>query len=111
MDPVGPRLLHQAQKGGNGQPRLDISAKGFSVYITESTPMPLLAVVLGVIREGDGWLLLFASAGNHIAVSTPFLLSHNYHAFLLPKRHSIANDLLHATVPQAGGIFLFIDLS
>ena len=51
--PVQPRLLQQEQKGSNVQAGLDISTKGFSVHVTESTPMPLLAAVLGVIRDAE----------------------------------------------------------
>ena len=52
--PVQPRLLQQQeQKGSNVQAGLDISAKGFSVHVTESTPMPLLAAVLEVIRDAE----------------------------------------------------------
>lgn len=43
MIPVQLELLQQQeQKGGNAQAGLDISAKGFSVHVTESTPMSLL---------------------------------------------------------------------
>ena len=52
--PVQPELLQQQeQKGSNAQAGLDISTKGFSVHVTESTPMPLLAAVLGVIRDAE----------------------------------------------------------
>lgn len=52
--PVQPRLLQQQkQKGSNVQAGLDISTKGFSVHVTESTPMPLLAAVLEVIRDAE----------------------------------------------------------
>ena len=51
--PVEPGLLQQGHKGGNEQPGLNISAKGFSVHVTESTPMPLLAAVLEVIRDAE----------------------------------------------------------
>ena len=52
--PVQPELLQQQeQKGSNAQAGLDISKKGFSVHVTESTPMPLLAAVLGVIRDAE----------------------------------------------------------
>lgn len=53
MVPVETGLLQQEQKGGNEYPGLDISAKGFSVHVTESTPMPLLAAVLEVIRDAQ----------------------------------------------------------
>lgn len=53
MVPVETGLLQQEQKGGNEHPGLDISAKGFSVHVTESTPMPLLAAVLEAIRDAQ----------------------------------------------------------
>lgn len=53
MVPVKPGLLRQGQKGCSKLPGVDISAKGFSVHVTESTPMPLLAAVLGVIRDAQ----------------------------------------------------------
>lgn len=50
--PVQPGLLQQQeQKDGNAQPGLDISIKGSSIHVTESTPMPLLAAVLEVMRN------------------------------------------------------------
>lgn len=51
--PVGPELLHQGQEDGTSQPGLDISAKGFSVHVTGSTPMDLLAAVLEVLRNAE----------------------------------------------------------
>lgn len=51
--PVGPELLHQGQEDGAGQPGLDISTKGFSVHVTGSTPMDLLAAVLEVLRNAE----------------------------------------------------------
>ena len=52
--PVQPGLLQQQeQKGSNAQAGLDISTKEFSVHVTESTPMPLLAAVLEVIRDAQ----------------------------------------------------------
>ncbi|MDE5893438.1 MAG: IS66 family insertion sequence element accessory protein TnpB [Acetatifactor sp.] len=53
MVPVEPGLLQQGQKGGSEQLGLDISVKGFSVHVTGSTPMPLLAAVLEVIRDAE----------------------------------------------------------
>ena len=53
MVPVEPGLLEQEQKSGSAQLGLDISAKGFSVHVTESTPMSLLAAVLEVIRDAE----------------------------------------------------------
>lgn len=51
--PVEPKLLQQGHKGGNEQRGLDISVKGFSVHVTESTSMALLAAVLEVIRNAE----------------------------------------------------------
>lgn len=52
--PVQPGLLQQQeQKGGNAQPGLDISIKEGSIHVTESTPMPLLAAVLEVMRNAQ----------------------------------------------------------
>ena len=51
--PVEPGLLQQEHKDGTRQPGLDISAKGFSVHVTESTSMALLAAVLEVIRNAE----------------------------------------------------------
>lgn len=53
MVPVEPGLLQQGYKDGSGQPGLNISAKVFSVHVTESTPMTLLAAVLAVIRDAE----------------------------------------------------------
>ena len=49
--PVEPELLQQEHKESLRQPGLNISAKGFSVHVTESTPMTLLAAVLEVIQD------------------------------------------------------------
>lgn len=51
--PVEPELLHQGEEDGTRQPGLDISAKGFSVHVTGSTPMDLLAAVLEVLRNAE----------------------------------------------------------
>lgn len=49
---VQPELLqHQEQKGRNPQSGLDISIKGFSIHVTESTSMPLLESVLKAVRH------------------------------------------------------------
>ena len=53
MVPVAPGLLQQEQEGSSGQLGLDISTKGFSVHVTGSTPMSLLAAVLEVIRNAE----------------------------------------------------------
>ena len=49
--PVEPGLLQREHKDGTRQPGLNISAKGFSVHVTESTSMTLLAAVLEVIHD------------------------------------------------------------
>lgn len=50
--PVNPRLLQQEeQSGADAQPELSISVNGFSIHVTESTPMSLLAAVLEVMRN------------------------------------------------------------
>lgn len=51
--PVEPGLLQQEHKDITLQPGLNISAKGFSVHVTESTPMTLLASVLEVIQNAE----------------------------------------------------------
>ena len=52
--PVKPQLLQQEGNPGSGvQPGLDILTKRFSVHVTESTPMPLLAAVLEVLRDAQ----------------------------------------------------------
>lgn len=51
--PVEPGLLQQNHKDDCQQPGLHISTKGFSVYVTESTPMSLLAEVLEVIQNAE----------------------------------------------------------
>lgn len=44
-------LLHQEPEDGNPQSGLDISTKGFSIHVTESTSMPLLESVLKAVRH------------------------------------------------------------
>lgn len=52
--PVQPELLqHQEQKDRNPQPGLDISIKGFSIHVTESTSMSLLAEVLKAVQHAE----------------------------------------------------------
>ena len=54
MVPVQPELLqHQEQIGRNLRPGLDIFIKGFSIHVTESTSMSLLADVLKVVRHAE----------------------------------------------------------
>ena len=50
--PVNTCLLQQETQSGSGiQQGLSVSVNGFSIHVTESTPMPLLAAVLGVVRD------------------------------------------------------------
>ncbi len=52
--PVKPLLLQQEEKEDTCiQPGLVISIKKFSVHVTKSTPMPLLAAVLEVIQDAE----------------------------------------------------------
>ena len=51
--PVEPKLLQQEHRDCTRQPGLSISTKGFSVHVTESTPMTLLAAVLEVIQDAE----------------------------------------------------------
>lgn len=51
--PVEPELLQLEHKDDTRQPGLNISTKGFSVHVTESTPMALLAAVLEVIQDAE----------------------------------------------------------
>ena len=50
--PVNTCFLQQETQSGSGiQQGLSVSVNGFSIHVTESTPMPLLAAVLGVVRD------------------------------------------------------------
>lgn len=52
--PVRPEILRADEKSSSdAQPGLNIYAKGFSVHVTESTPMALLAAVLEVIQNAE----------------------------------------------------------
>ncbi len=52
--PVNACLLQQeTQSGSDIQQGLSVSVNGFSVHVTESTPMPLLAAVLEVVRNAQ----------------------------------------------------------
>ena len=52
--PVTPCLLHQeTQDDTDTQLGLSISVNGLSIHVTESTPMPLLAAVLKVVRDAQ----------------------------------------------------------
>lgn len=54
MVPVQPGLLqHQEQIDRNPQPGLDISIKGFSIHVAESTSMSLLTDVLKVVQHAE----------------------------------------------------------
>jgi hypothetical protein len=44
-------LLYQELEDGNPQSGLDISTKGFSIHVTESTSMLLLESVLKAVRH------------------------------------------------------------
>ena len=50
--PVNACLLQQETQSGSGiQQGLSVSVNGFSIHVTESTPMQLLAAVLKVVRD------------------------------------------------------------
>ena len=52
--PVNACLLQQETQSGSGiQQGLSVSVNGFSIHVTESTPMPLLAAVLKVVRDAE----------------------------------------------------------
>ncbi len=52
--PVNACLLQQETQSGSGiQQGLSVSVNGFSIHVTESTPMPLLAAVLEVVRDAE----------------------------------------------------------
>jgi hypothetical protein len=52
--PVNPGFLQQEPQSGSGiQQGLSVSVNGFSIRVTESTPMPLLAAVLKVVRDAQ----------------------------------------------------------
>ena len=47
-------LLHQeTQDDTDTRPGLSVSVNGLSIHVTESTPMPLLAAVLKVVRDAQ----------------------------------------------------------
>lgn len=51
---VNPCFLQQeTQSGGSIQQGLSVSVNGFSIHVTESTPMPLPAAVLEVVRNAE----------------------------------------------------------
>ena len=52
--PVTPCLLQQeTQDDTDARPGLPVSVNGLSIHVTESTPMPLLAAVLKVVRDAQ----------------------------------------------------------
>ena len=52
--PVNTCLLQkETQSGSSTQQGLSISVNGFSIHVMESTPMPLLAAVLKVVRDAQ----------------------------------------------------------
>ena len=52
--PVNTCLLQQETQSGSGiQQGLSVSVNGFSIRVTESTSMPLLAAVLEVVRNAE----------------------------------------------------------
>ena len=52
--PVNTCILQQKTQSGSGiQQGLSVSVNGFSIRVTESTPMPLLAAVLKVVRDAE----------------------------------------------------------
>ena len=52
--PVPPCLLHQeTQDDTDARLGLSVSVNGLSIHVTESTPMPLLAAVLKVVRDAQ----------------------------------------------------------
>ena len=52
--PVNPCLLQEETQNGSGiQHGLSVSVNGFSIHITESTPMTLLAAVLKVVQHAQ----------------------------------------------------------
>ena len=52
--PVNTCILQQKTQSGSGiQQGLSVCVNGFSIHVTESTPMPLLAAVLEVVRDAE----------------------------------------------------------
>ena len=49
----GRKLSAYEKNSNDAQPGLNVSTKGFSVHVTKSTPMDLLAAVLEVIRDAE----------------------------------------------------------
>ena len=53
MVPVQPELLQQEQKDSSMQSGLDVSIKGISIRVTESTSIPLLTEVLKAVQHAE----------------------------------------------------------
>ena len=53
MVPVRPELLRQEQKDSSMQSGLDVSIKGISIRVTESTSIPLLTEVLKAVQHAE----------------------------------------------------------
>lgn len=52
--PVNTCILQQKTQSGSGiQQGLSVAVNGFSIHVTESTSMPLLAAVLEVVRNAE----------------------------------------------------------
>lgn len=52
--PVKPGFLQMDERNGSStQPGLDISIKGVSIHVTESTSMPLLTEVLKAVQHAE----------------------------------------------------------
>lgn len=52
--PLNTSLLQQETQSGSGiQQGISVSVNGFSIHVTQSTPMPLLAAVLKVVRNAE----------------------------------------------------------
>ena len=52
--PVNPGFPQRETQSGSGiQLGLSVSVNGFSIHVTESTPVPLLAAVLKVVRDAQ----------------------------------------------------------
>ena len=52
--PLNTSLLQQETQSGSGiQQGISVSVNGFSIHVTQSTPMPLLAAVLKVVRDAQ----------------------------------------------------------
>ena len=52
-DRPGNLLHHEIQDDTDARLELSVSINGLSIHVTESTPMPLLAEVLKVVRDAE----------------------------------------------------------